>query len=76
MVHLDTLDRLRLQLGAEHLHELSARATAELLAEVGDRIGGRPSVLGEYERKLSPRTLRLAGVDRFPPRQLHAVPPL
>ena len=79
MVHPDTLDRLRLQLGAQHLHELSARATAEPFAEVGDRIGGGPSItslLGEYERKLSPRTLRLAGGDRFPRRPLPTVPPL
>jgi hypothetical protein len=73
----DTLDRLRLQLGAEHLHKLGARATAELLAEVAHRIGGMPCImglLGEYERRLSPHAIRLAGGDRFPRRPLRAVP--
>jgi hypothetical protein len=77
MIHLDTLDRLRLQRGAEHLHELGARATAELLADVGHRIGGLPCIiglLGEYERRLSPRMIRLAGGDRFPRRPLRMVP--
>jgi hypothetical protein len=77
MVHLDKLDRLRLQRGAEHLHRLGARATAELLAEVADRIGGMPCIIGllsEYERRLSPRAIRLAGGDRFPRRPLRVVP--
>ena len=78
MVHLHPLDRLRLQRGAEHLHRLGPRATAELLAEVfGQRIGGMPRIitlLGEHQERLSPRLLRAAAGDRFPPRQLDQVP--
>jgi hypothetical protein len=77
VIHLDTLDRLRLQRGVEHLHQLGPRATAELLAEVAHRIGGMPCIiglLGEYERRLSPRAIRLAGGDSFPTRRLRAAP--
>ena len=77
MVHLDPLDRLRLQRGAEHLHRLGARATAELLAEVADRIGGLPCILGllgEYQQRLSPQMLRTVGADRLPARRLRVVP--
>jgi hypothetical protein len=52
----------RLQRGAEHLHRLGPHATAELLAEVAERIGGMPSVLGllvEYERRFPTRMLRV-----------------
>lgn len=69
------LDRLRLDRGAEHLHQLGARATAELLAEVAARIGGGPAILAvltEWER-LTPGQVRAAGADRFPCR-LQAVP--
>ena len=72
----DPFTALRLQRGAEHLHRLGARATAELLAEVAARIGGMPCVLellAEYECRLSPAMIRAAGADRFP-RQLQAVP--
>jgi hypothetical protein len=31
-------------------------------------------LLGEYQRRLSPRTIRLAGGDRFPSRPLRVVP--
>ena len=77
MVYLNPLDRLRLQRGVEHLHALGPRATAEFLVEVGSRIGGTPCILGllgEYQDRLSPRLLRLAGGDRFPPRPLRLVP--
>jgi hypothetical protein len=77
MVHLHPLDRLRLQRGAEHLHALGPRATAEFLAEVGHRIGGIPCILGllgECEQRLTPRMIRLDGGDRFPHRPLRAVP--
>ena len=77
MIYLDPLDRLHLQRGAEHLHALGPRATAEFLAEVGHRIGGTPCILGllgEFEQRLTPRLLRLAGGDRFPRRPLRAVP--
>jgi hypothetical protein len=73
----DPLISIRLQRGAEHPHRLGARATAELLAEVAHRIGGMPCImglLGEDERRLAPRAIRLAGGDRFPRRPLRAVP--
>jgi hypothetical protein len=77
MVHLHPLDQLRLQRGVEHLHALGARATAELLTEVGQRIGGLPCILrllGEYEQRLTPAMLRLTDGDRFPRRPLRPVP--
>jgi hypothetical protein len=77
MVHLHPLDQLRLQRGAEHLHKLGARATAELLSEVAHRIGGMPCIIGlltEFERRITPGAIRLAGGDRFPLRRLRVVP--
>ena len=77
MVHLHPLDRLHLQRGCERLHALGARATAELLAEVAAKTGGLPCILttlDEYQQRLSPRLLRLAGGDPFPRRPLRSVP--
>jgi hypothetical protein len=77
MVFLNPLDRLRLQRGAEYLHQLGPRATAELLAEAGDHFAGIPwllDLLAEYERRLTPRMIRLAGGDRFPRLPVRAVP--
>jgi hypothetical protein len=77
MVFLDPLDRLVLQRRVEHLHRCGARATAEAFAEIGRRIGGMPAiltVLGEYERRLSPELLRSVRGDRFPRRPLRVVP--
>jgi hypothetical protein len=71
-----TTNLLRLQHGAEHLHALGARATAEFLAELADRIGGLPAIHGllhEY-RRISPEMVRHAGGDAFPPRPLRLVP--
>jgi hypothetical protein len=76
MIHLDPFDRLRLQRGAEHLHALGPRATAELLAEVAGRIGGMPCILGllgEYQSHLSPQLLRSVGCH-LPSRPLRVVP--
>ena len=68
---------LRLQRGAEYLHGLGPRATAEFLAEIGIAAGCLPLILGrlaEYERRLDPVILRRVGGDRFPSRALLAVP--
>jgi hypothetical protein len=73
---LTPFDRLRVERGAEHLHRLGPRATAELLTEVAYRIGGLPCIvdlLGEYQHRVTPEMLRAVGGDRFPPR-LTAVP--
>jgi hypothetical protein len=72
---IDPIVSVRLQRGAEYLHKLGPRATAELLAEVGNRIGGMPAilaVLGEYQN-LTPQVLRAVGGDRFP-RRIRPVP--
>ena len=76
MIRLSPLDRLRLQRGAEHLHSLGNRATGEFLAEIGERIGGMPAILGllaEYQHRLTPAMVRAAGADRFLPHPLHEV---
>jgi hypothetical protein len=73
---IDPLTKLRLQRGAEHLHCLGPRATAELLSEIAYRIGGMPCIidlLGEYQHRVTPEILRAVGGDRFPPR-LQLVP--
>ena len=69
---------VRLERGAQHLHRLGAPAIAELLAEVGDRIGGIPcivSLLAEYERRVTPNNdmVRTADGGRRP-RQLQTAP--
>jgi hypothetical protein len=74
---MSNLERLRLDNGAEHLHRLGARATAEFLAELAATIGGQPAILrllAEYQNRLSPKLLRAAGGDRFPPRRPRVVP--
>jgi hypothetical protein len=77
VIHLHPLDQLRLQRGVEHLLDLGPRATAELLAEVGQRVGGMPCILGllaDYQQRLSPQMLRAVSGDRFPARPLRVVP--
>jgi hypothetical protein len=77
MVHLGPSIRLRLQRGSEHLQRLGARANAELLAKFAgqiDRLPATLTLLSEYERRLTPATLRLTGGDRFPPGHLRMVP--
>ena len=72
---LDYLTALRLQRDVEHL---GARATAEFLLDLTDRIGGRPaalSLLAEYGQRITLEMVRAADGGRFPARQLHLVPP-
>ena len=74
---MSSLDRMRLDRGAEHLHRLGARATAEFLCELANTIGGQPAILrllAEYQNRLSPSLLLAAGGHRFPPRRPRAVP--
>lgn len=61
---------LRYRLGAEHLNRLGARATAELLAEIGRSHGIEDDILRRLDgwRLLTPVMVRAAGADRFPPR--------
>ena len=71
------LDRMRLERGAEHLHQLGSRATAEFLLELAATIGGQPAILrllAEYQNRLSPTLLRAAGGHQLPPRHMRAVP--
>ena len=73
---LPPLDRLRLQRGCEHLHNLGPRALAGFLEDLSDRIGGMPATLGllaEFERRLTPAMIDAAGGHRFAPRPLHEV---
>jgi hypothetical protein len=74
---LSSLDRARLDRGAEHLHRLGARATAEFLTKLSATIGGGPAImrlLAEYEDTLDPELLRAAGGHRMLPRRPRAVP--
>lgn len=76
MITSNPAEQLRLQRGVEYLHRLGPRATAELLTELTNRIGGMPALMGlltEYQRRLSPEMLRAAGGRHFPQRPLHEV---
>ena len=77
MTTITSLDRLRLDRGAEHLHRLGARATAEFLMELSATIGGGPAILrllAEYQNRLNPDLLRAAGRHRMPPRRPRVMP--
>ncbi len=78
MPNISPLERMRLDRGAEHLHCLGARATAEFLLELSATIGGQPAILrllAEYQNKLNPTLLHAAGGRRFPTLRPRAVPP-
>lgn len=64
-------DRVRIETGAAHLHQLGARATLELLLELAPA----DQVLASLDRyrRVSPALLRAVGADRFAPR-LYAAP--
>ena len=42
---MNQIDRLRIERGAYSLHRLGPAATAELLTEVANRIGGLPCIV-------------------------------
>ncbi len=70
-------DTLRLQRGAEHVHQLGARAVAELLAQVAREGRDLPrtlDLLDDWRAGLTPDMLRAAAGDRFPSRVLLQVP--
>lgn len=55
-------DRLRIERGAYTLHRLGPAATAELLAEVANRIGGLPCIVScltecEHRHKKAARSV-------------------
>lgn len=63
-------DALRLQRGAEHLHRLGARATAEFLCGCAVVHGCDADLLDrldDWRERLSPVLVREVGADRFPP---------
>ena len=65
----DPATQLRFQRGAEHLHRLGPRATAEFAVEIAGQMGAMPAImdlLAEYERRLTPNMLHVTGGDRFP----------
>ncbi len=73
---VNTLDRMRLARGAEHLHQLGAGSIAELLNELTARVGGGAALfalLAEYERRM-PVPIRAPGAGRVPslPRRIAA----
>lgn len=71
---MNQFDRVRIERGAYLLHRLGPVATAELLAEVADRIGGLQCIFGclaEFEqrrkttiRKRTASTVHVAHPDR------------
>ena len=70
-------DHLRLQRGAEHVHDLGPRAVAEMVAHVareGLDLPGALDLMDRWRDGLSPAMVRAAGGDRFPPRVLLVVP--
>jgi hypothetical protein len=72
---MNRIDRLRIERGAYSLHRLGPAATAELLAEVANRVGGLPcivSCLTECEQRHKHAARRIASGMASPKR--HAVP--
>ena len=58
-MHMHSIERQRLDHGAEHLHRLGARATADFLTELAGTIGGQPAImrlLAEYQNRPARRT--------------------
>lgn len=75
--HDRAIQQMRIERGARHLHSLGARATAAFLDELtADAPGARDRLvrkLAEWQARLTPAMVRLAGGDQFPSR-LTAVP--
>lgn len=70
-------DSLRLQRGAQHVHDLGPRAVAELLVQVvheGRDLVGTLALLDEWRAGLSVEMMVAVRGERFPPRILLQVP--
>ncbi len=70
-------DMLRLQRGAQHVHDLGPRAVAEMVAQVAREGLDLPAALDLMDRwrdGLSIEMMAAARGDRFPPRPLLQVP--
>ncbi|MGI4942142.1 MAG: hypothetical protein ACRYHQ_16535 [Janthinobacterium lividum] len=70
-------DTLRLQRGAQHVHDLGPRAVAELVTHVareGLDLPGALDLMDRWRDGLSMEMLAAARGDRFPPRVLLQVP--
>ena len=70
-------DHLRLQRGAEHVHDLGPRAVAEMVAHVareGLDLAGALDLMDRWRDGLSVEMMAAARGDRFPPRVLLQVP--
>jgi hypothetical protein len=69
-------DTLRLQRGAQHVHDLGPRAVAEMVAHVareGLDLWGALDLMDAWRVGLSIEMTVAARGDRFPPRPLHEV---
>lgn len=70
-------DTLRLQRGAQHVHDLGPRAVAEMVAHVareGLDLPGALDLMDRWRDGLSVEMLTAARGDRFPRRVLLQVP--
>ena len=76
-IHIQLLDRLRLERGLAHLDRLGPRTKAEFWIEFAGRVGTIPALLGllaEWEQRLTPAMVKAAGADRPLQRPLSVVP--
>ncbi|MGI4944835.1 MAG: hypothetical protein ACRYHQ_30480 [Janthinobacterium lividum] len=70
-------DTLRLQRGAQHVHDLGPRAVAEMVAHVareGLDLSGALDLMDKWRDGLSVEMLAVTRGDRFPRRVLLQVP--
>jgi hypothetical protein len=76
MVFLNSLDRLRVERGAENLWRCDVRVLGEFFAEGIHEGDNLPRLLARFQRYglADPEVVRDLGGNGFPPR-LHLVPP-
>ena len=68
------LDRMRLERGAKHLHQLGPRVIAELLAELNQHPGSPVLDVVQKYGRLTPALVAWCGADRFPPHSMRELP--